>query len=479
MAHRLAAHARPEPPGRPGSSAPWRPPRTGPACPTGRARPGCRRGRRCTALSYCRQSRSPPAFPEDVPMFSSSEDDQPEVAGARALHRGLVLEVLVVAGVVRLVAHVGMHDSSRDRAWASAIALERVAVVPVRRRGERKVRRDERDEQHPGLVAVLRAPPRAARSARARRSRGRTRCIPIRPARRARRASCHRRAPACRRRAAGRTGRRCARTRSSARSLRRSRGRRRSSGSAACRPRPRGGPCSRRRWCQLGIAAVVGVGVVPVADLVDVLADGERGARRHADRAGRVGVGEAQAARRERGRGSACASALLPEQPIQRGSCSSDMMISRFAGFTRNTFRWFFGQLRFPGRASAESPPSHRSVRSGVSVSSLAERMRRGVELEQDVSSGTAMVRHRNRGDKLQRSRLPHRGRPHVRIHLHAVRVRQRDDVAAAGEAAGDADVRLRNIQSPGGPGDCLKPKSVYSFSPPAIGVASARRTSA
>ncbi len=28
---------------------------------------------------------------------------------------------------------------------------------------------------------------------------------------------------------------------------------------------------------------------------------------------------------------------LLPEQPIQRGSCSSDMMITRFAGFI---FAW-------------------------------------------------------------------------------------------------------------------------------------------
>jgi hypothetical protein len=45
--------------------------------------------------------------------------------------------------------------------------------------------------------------------------------------------------------------------------------------------------------------AVVRIGVVPVADLVDVLAGGEGGARRHADRAGGVRVGEAQAARRQ------------------------------------------------------------------------------------------------------------------------------------------------------------------------------------
>jgi hypothetical protein len=46
--------------------------------------------------------------------------------------------------------------------------------------------------------------------------------------------------------------------------------------------------------------AVVAVGVVPVADLVVVAADRERGARRHADRAGRVRRGEARAARGER-----------------------------------------------------------------------------------------------------------------------------------------------------------------------------------
>jgi hypothetical protein len=46
--------------------------------------------------------------------------------------------------------------------------------------------------------------------------------------------------------------------------------------------------------------AVVGVGVVPVADLVDVLAAGEARARRDADRAGGVGRAEARAARGER-----------------------------------------------------------------------------------------------------------------------------------------------------------------------------------
>ena len=45
--------------------------------------------------------------------------------------------------------------------------------------------------------------------------------------------------------------------------------------------------------------AVVGVAVVPVADLEVVLAGGESRARRHADRRGGVGVGETRAARRQ------------------------------------------------------------------------------------------------------------------------------------------------------------------------------------
>src|SRR5687768_14082319 len=80
--------------------------------------------------------------------------DEAEVAGASALHRGLVLEVLVVARVLSLVVHVRVQVllpielRHRD-------ALEGVAVVPVRRRGEREMRGDERDEEYPGLVAVL------------------------------------------------------------------------------------------------------------------------------------------------------------------------------------------------------------------------------------------------------------------------------------------------------------------------------------
>ena len=81
----------------------------------------------------------------------------------------------------------------------------------------------------------------------------------------------------------------------------------------------------------------------------------------------------------------------------------------------------------------------------------VAERMRRGVELEQDVLREQRVVRHRDRGDELQRRRLPHRRSPDVRVHLHAVRVRQRHDVAAAGEAAGDADVGLRDIDRASG----------------------------
>src|SRR6266849_1940646 len=49
-----------------------------------------------------------------------------------------------------------------------------------------------------------------------------------------------------------------------------------------------------------GHRAVVGVGIVPEADLVDVLADGEARARRNAYRAGGIRVGEYRAARSER-----------------------------------------------------------------------------------------------------------------------------------------------------------------------------------
>src|SRR3954471_10145557 len=76
----------------------------------------------------------------------------------------------------------------------------------------------------------------------------------------------------------------------------------------------------------------------------------------------------------------------------------------------------------------------------------LAERMRRGVELEQDVAREERVIRHRNRGDELQRRRLPDGGSPYVRVHLRAVRMRERDDVAAGSEAAGDAKVRLRDV---------------------------------
>src|SRR4051794_5135949 len=61
----------------------------------------------------------------------------------------------------------------------------------------------------------------------------------------------------------------------------------------------------------------------------------------------------------------------------------------------------------------------------------FAERMRRGVELEQDVAREERVIRHRNRGDELQRRRLPDGGSPYVRVHLRAVRMRERDDVAA------------------------------------------------
>ena len=92
------------------------------------------------------------------------------------------------------------------------------------------------------------------------------------------------------------------------------------------------------------------------------------------------------------------------------------------------------------------SHPAALSARSGSLGELVAERVRRGVELEQDVLREQRVVRHRDRGDELQRRRLPDRRSPDVRVHLHAVRVRQRDDVAAAGEAAGDADVGLGDI---------------------------------
>src|SRR5437870_1485091 len=77
--------------------------------------------------------------------------------------------------------------------------------------------------------------------------------------------------------------------------------------------------------------------------------------------------------------------------------------------------------------------------------------MRGGVELEEDVVRKERVVRYRNRGDELQRRGLAHRRGPYVRIHLHAVRMRERDDVAAGGEAAGDAEIRLRDVDGASG----------------------------
>src|SRR5256885_16831892 len=38
-----------------------------------------------------------------------------------------------------------------------------------------------------------------------------------------------------------------------------------------------------------------------------------------------------------------------------------------------------------------------------------------------------------------------------MRVHLHAMRMGERDDVAAGGEAAGDAQIGLRDVYSTGG----------------------------
>ena len=55
-----------------------------------------------------------------------------------------------------------------------------------------------------------------------------------------------------------------------------------------------------QRMAPAGHAAVIGVAVVPGADLVDMAPGGEGGAGGHADRRGRVGAGKERAARRQR-----------------------------------------------------------------------------------------------------------------------------------------------------------------------------------
>ena len=90
--------------------------------------------------------------------------------------------------------------------------------------------------------------------------------------------------------------------------------------------------------------AVVAVGVVPVADLVHVAADGERRARRHADRARRVRRREARAARGERVEVAASAMNGWPAAPRNFGLCSSDMSTSRLVARMRESIaqraRW-------------------------------------------------------------------------------------------------------------------------------------------
>ena len=71
-----------------------------------------------------------------------------------------------------------------------------------------------------------------------------------------------------------------------------------SGGNAACRSRPTLCPRARQQVVPARDRAVVGIGVVPVADLVDVPADSERRPRRNADRACAIGGAKACAASR-------------------------------------------------------------------------------------------------------------------------------------------------------------------------------------
>nr|AIF26358.1 putative mandelate racemase [uncultured bacterium fosmid pJB190D12_contig II] len=76
--------------------------------------------------------------------------------------------------------------------------------------------------------------------------------------------------------------------------------------------------------------------------------------------------------------------------------------------------------------------------------------MRRAVVLEYRLLREQRVVRDGHGGDELQRGRLGYRRAPHVRIHLHAVGLGERDDVPGRGDAATGADVRLRDVDAAG-----------------------------
>ena len=63
------------------------------------------------------------------------------------------------------------------------------------------------------------------------------------------------------------------------------------------------------------------------------------------------------------------------------------------------------------------------------------------------LGSKKRMVRDRDRRDPLQRCGLADRRAPDMRIDLHALRVRQRDNVLGGREAAAAAQVGLRDVE--------------------------------
>ena len=84
----------------------------------------------------------------------------------------------------------------------------------------------------------------------------------------------------------------------------------------------------------------------------------------------------------------------------------------------------------------------------GLQDQMLAERMRRTVVLEDRLLRKDVVMCDRDGCDHLKGCRLGDRRAPHVRVHLHAVRMRQRDHVPACADAPHRPEVRLSDVHA-------------------------------
>ena len=155
--------------------------------------------------------------------------------------------------------------------------------------------------------------------------------------------------------------------------------------------------------------------------------------------------------------------------------------------FALITAGWLALFRRDTGRASrGRSPrraPAGRDLHPAVDLLGrladelLAERVRGAVVFEDRLLRVERMVRDRHRGDHLQRGRLRDRRSPHVRIHLHAVRLRERHDWRAAVMPPHEPMSGCAMSTAPAARSS-RNPNNVCSFSPPAIGIESLARIS-